>query len=413
MKQLLLLSTLLFLSISGFAQSKGDITIYSNTGERFYVILNGIRQNKVAETNVRVTDLTDQWYSCRVLAEDKSFDIEKNLVVKKDSLVTYRITEKKGKYKLRYYSETPIRAAQTIEDQTTIVYHPKEDVQVDNTQYVPGSRGGNGNGGGNQDGTGGGNRQGQVYNNNTQSVPGGRNGGGNGGGNQDGTGGGNGQGSLNNNGSTTTTMTTTTTTSTTTTGSDVNNPNGGGSISIGINVNENGSIQTNTSGGADGEKVNMDMNINVSGYGTGVQQTTSTYEETTTVTTTSTTTTSGGNIQTNNSQNDFYQDQDIAVTSSGGCLTTDQDMWNITKAIQAEDFADDKMRLALAFAKNQCMSIDQVRAITLLFDFADDRMTFLKSAHLNCLEQSNYYMLSDVFTFSSDKKEFNKFLQSK
>jgi hypothetical protein len=413
MKHLLLLTFILFVSIIGMAQSTGDMTIYSNTGERFYVILNGVRQNKAAETNVKITDLTGEWYSCRILAEDKSFDIEKNLVVKKDSVVTYRIVEKRGKYKVKFYSQTALKASQPIEDQTTIVYHPTESGTVTNETYLPGSKQGNGNGGGNQDGTGNGNRQGQQTSGTTQYVSGSQNGGGNGGGAQNGTGGGNQQGNQGGN-STTTTMTTTTTTTTTTSGTGNNNPVEGGSISIGINVDENGSVRTSTNAGADGENINLDMNINVNGTGTGIEQTTSTYEETTIVTTT-TTNSGSGNIQTNtnNNQTEFYQDQDIAVTSTGGCLTTDQDMANITKAIKAENFGDDKMRLAKTFAEKQCMSLDQVREITLLFDFADERMTFLKTAHLNCLDQSNYYMLSDVFTFSSDKEDFNTFLQSK
>lgn len=397
MKNLTLLFFAAVLAGTAFSQRTGDVTIYSNTGERFYVILNGIRQNQEAETNVKITGLSNNWYSCRILAEDQSFDIEKNIGVKSDSIITYRIIKKRKKYKMRYYSEASLGTAPTITDQRTIVYHPTEDYNTNNstnTEYLPGSQQGNGTGGGNQDGTGNGNRQGgQITTNGTTGT-----------------------GQVNQNaGSTSTTTTTTTTTSTTnsgtvtgnTTGTGSTQQNGGGNVSVGIQVDENGNMSTSTSAGSGEEQVNINMNVNVSGTGVENNGNTSTTYEETTVTTTTTT---NGHVNHQNNQTDIYQDQDVAITSAGGCGTSDADMIAIKKAMEAEAFADDKMILGKQFAQKQCMSIEQVRELTLLFDFAEDRMTFLKAAYPNCLNQNDYYQLSSVFDFSSDKEDFNKFL---
>lgn len=96
MKHLLLLFTIFLSATSLFAQQRsGNLTVYSNTGKKFYVVLNGVRQNTEPQTNVNVSGLTDSWYKCLIVSEDKSFSIEKNVSVKKDSVITYQISGKK------------------------------------------------------------------------------------------------------------------------------------------------------------------------------------------------------------------------------------------------------------------------------------------------------------------------------
>lgn len=358
------------------AQRTGDVTIYSNTGKKFYVVLNGVRQNQIAETNVKITGLADSWYSCRIMAEDKSFNIEKNLGVKKDSVITYRVIEKKGKYKLRYYSESSLGTAPVVQDQMSVVYHatdlPETNVQTQVT-------------------------------NNTGQV------------NQQ-------------NGSVTTT--TTTSTSTTTSGNGES-----GSVSFGINVDENG---VSTSGQTGSESINIDINVNENGMGTNmnIEGNGGTYEETTTTTSSTTTTINGQTTHseqttittnTNGNQTTYYEettttgqegnlymDQDVTMTmSTGGCLTTEEDMIALKQSINNADFSDDKMRVANQAAKSKCMTVAQIKEIALLFDFDDNRMQFVKNAHLNCMNQADYYQLMDLFTFSTDKEELERFLNER
>ena len=56
----LALTSLYFLN--GNAQSNNAIIVFTEGGERFYLILNGIRQNSTPETNVRATGLNAQQY---------------------------------------------------------------------------------------------------------------------------------------------------------------------------------------------------------------------------------------------------------------------------------------------------------------------------------------------------------------
>ena len=117
-KQFLLAVTVLFLSAVANAQPQpvGHLTIFSEDGDKFFLILNGEKQNTAAQTNLRVEDLTQQYYSAKIIFEDKTLaEISKNYLQIADvngtmSDVTYKIKRDKnnGKMTLKYYSMTPV-----------------------------------------------------------------------------------------------------------------------------------------------------------------------------------------------------------------------------------------------------------------------------------------------------------------
>lgn len=102
-----------------FAQmgSVGHLTIFSDSGDKFFLILNGEQQNDVAQTNLRVEDLNQPYYNAKIVFEDKSInEISKNNLMITDvdgvySDVTYRIKKDKNvksKAKLNYFSAIPV-----------------------------------------------------------------------------------------------------------------------------------------------------------------------------------------------------------------------------------------------------------------------------------------------------------------
>ncbi|MCB9225080.1 MAG: DUF4476 domain-containing protein [Crocinitomicaceae bacterium] len=403
MKQLLPILTL-FIGLTSFSQGMGDLTIFSNTGDKFYVVLNGIRQNQQAETNVKVTGLNNNYYSCKIVSANNNFTIDKNLIVKYDTLITYQIVGKKGKYKMRFYSETPTGSATAQTDQTVVTYHATETVDP-------------------------------ITNNTTTTV--------------NTNNGGNMNTNVSTNNTTTTTTTTTSSTNTTATSNGmgtsttINEGNNGTSETVNMNVSigENGmnvnisatgmeggnmSTTTSTTGMDTG---NMSTNTTTSGMNTtSTTSTTSTsdgsyyeesttttstsgdgtyYEETTTTITTSTTT-SGGN------DNVFYEDQDMTATIEHvDCSCSDADVDALVKQIEAETFSDDQQRVANMAAKNKCMNTAQIKKVAKSFTFSENQLSFLKTAYDNCTDKSNYYQLMDVLTFSTDKEELEKFINSK
>ncbi len=109
----LLITLLALCPFTNFAQS--SLTIFSEDGYRFYLILNGQKQNNVAMTNVRIDGLAQPQYAVKILFEDPSKpEISKNIPVVDPGTndfadVTYKIkTNKDGELKMRYFSATPV-----------------------------------------------------------------------------------------------------------------------------------------------------------------------------------------------------------------------------------------------------------------------------------------------------------------
>lgn len=115
------LLVLLLISSSTFAQLNGPVghlTIFSEDGDKFTLILNGEVINDVPQTNLRVEDLNQPYYNAKIKFEDKSLmDISKNNLMLTDvdgifSDVTYKIKRDKNnktKMKLNYFSSIPVR----------------------------------------------------------------------------------------------------------------------------------------------------------------------------------------------------------------------------------------------------------------------------------------------------------------
>jgi hypothetical protein len=98
---------------ASFAQS--SLTIFSEDGYPFYLILNGQRQNTAPVTNIHIDGLTAPQYAVKIIFDDKTKpEISKNLPVTDPGTnafadVTYKIkTQKDGDIKMRYFSATPV-----------------------------------------------------------------------------------------------------------------------------------------------------------------------------------------------------------------------------------------------------------------------------------------------------------------
>lgn len=113
MKKTLVLFMLLSMGFMAFAQ-KSNLVIFSENGERFQVVLNGILQNAQAETNVMITDLIAPSYKVKILFEDPGIsDLEKTIYFQEMYVqLTMKITlNKKGQYKLRMFNSVPLAQA--------------------------------------------------------------------------------------------------------------------------------------------------------------------------------------------------------------------------------------------------------------------------------------------------------------
>ncbi|MCX6271641.1 MAG: DUF4476 domain-containing protein [Bacteroidetes bacterium] len=125
MKKIFIIVPFLFLTFQVFAQQKTNLIFFTENGERFTVILNGIRQNPQAETNVKVTDLVAPYYKAKIIFEDtKLGEIDKNLMYKQGTETTFNIRKNnKGEYVIRWMNDVPIEEARPASTgQTVVVY---------------------------------------------------------------------------------------------------------------------------------------------------------------------------------------------------------------------------------------------------------------------------------------------------
>jgi hypothetical protein len=133
-------------TFSTFSQNNplGHLTIFSEDGDKFKLILNGELQNDIAQTNLRVEDLNQLYYNAKIQFEDKSLlEITKNNLrianyngVFQD--VTYKIKRdlnNKSKMKMDFFSMVPVVQGIFIPENIYVVHHgmPRQNGLYDQT----------------------------------------------------------------------------------------------------------------------------------------------------------------------------------------------------------------------------------------------------------------------------------------
>ena len=79
--------------------------------------------------------------------------------------------------------------------------------------------------------------------------------------------------------------------------------------------------------------------------------------------------------------------------------------------LSKESFDDDRLTMAKQVVANNPMTVDQIAQICQLFKFESNKLEFAKFAYHYCVEKNKYFMLNDVFTFDSSKRELNDYIQ--
>ena len=299
------LIVLIFIGIfnNTFAQAPySTLTFFSEDGYPFTVIMNGLRKNTEARTNVKLEGLTNPAYKIKIIFEDKTIPpISKNVYTKPGMEVTYRIKkDRKGNNVLRYYSEAPLPYDYVPQDQTV---YPDN---TDNTVVVT-------------DGTTG--------------------------------------------------------------------------VHIDMNVDETGgniSIQTE-----DGS-INMNSNINVNEA--NISYDSEVYDDT--------------HYEVREEHGDYY----VMPGYNGriGCPwpMSPQSFQRAKQTISNADFSSDKQTIAKQIVNSNCLTAQQVKEIAGLFDFEKDKLEFAKFAYTHTYDIENYFIINDIFDFSSSIKELNSYINS-
>lgn len=111
-KLFLITSLLLLFSHVSTGQSS-NLVIFSENGERFSVVLNGVLQNSSPETNIKVTGLPAPTYKLRIIFENPELPkVDRNLTLSRDLEVTYCIKKNsKNQYVLRFQNQVKLSQA--------------------------------------------------------------------------------------------------------------------------------------------------------------------------------------------------------------------------------------------------------------------------------------------------------------
>lgn len=125
MKRLLFSILGVMLSIFVFAQGS-NLIIFSEQGEQFWVVLNGIKQNDQAETNVKITSLIAPSYKLKIIFKDLvKGELDKTIYLQQESSEDTYVIKKNNKnvYIMRFMNTVPIaQAPQQNPNQQVLVY---------------------------------------------------------------------------------------------------------------------------------------------------------------------------------------------------------------------------------------------------------------------------------------------------
>jgi hypothetical protein len=352
MKNIYFLIIALMATISVSNAQSSSVVVFAQDGEKFWLIMDGVRQNDKPEANVKVTGLTNPNYRMKIIFDDSKIpSIDQNVYTQQHAWeegeapkfmdASYVIRKNnKGKYIIRLNSVQEAKST-PVAGQSVIAFHatenPKETAPAKTTSETKGAN---------------------------------------------------------------TTTTTTTTQGTTTTA----NPN----VNTGVNVNMgvNGmNMNVNFQDPVMQENISMGVNTNM-----GVNTTT-------THTTTTTTTTSSSNTRPQQTQvqqvNTAPQPVETAAPQKCSVPMAAGDFTNAKNSIQKQSFADSKMKTAQQITRNNCLSTSQVIEIVEMFSFETQKLEFAKFAYDFTTDTKNYFMINDVFSFSSSSDDLNKFLEKK
>ena len=446
MKKFGILFIIAFLSFQMNAQVKSSLTIFSKEGEKFWIVRNGVKQNEKPATSVTIENIVDRSFKIKVLIDDEKLSsVDQTIytidVDEKVCNLTYELRlNNKKKYVLRMVSFVPVgeTSQTTVTQQTqTTVTQPQQTTTTTQTTQQPNTQttttvktdGFNmtvtdPNG---------------VDLNVNMNVP--------------------------KNGQVTTTTQTTQNPVVISTTSTSYMPNGSmcqapsmnqkGYMDFKYNIEAQnmfnrlefikatfskncmlaeqvaGIIQLNypTVDELEVAKYGYRYTFDTQNYGVVVKVmkseskqkelmafigsgTTSTSSTTTSVTQQTTTTSSQTTHQQNPNNHHTTHPENPAYNNCRGPMPTadfDDAKAQITKA----SFADDKMRVAKQITKANCLSVAQIKEICKMFSFEDNKLEYAKFAYDFTFEKNKYYLVNDVFSFSSSREDLDEYIQGK
>jgi hypothetical protein len=101
--------------------------------------------------------------------------------------------------------------------------------------------------------------------------------------------------------------------------------------------------------------------------------------------------------------------------NAGVCGVNPADFSQIKGHLQKQSFNNTRLTMCKQILRDKgpCFSVPQIKELVLLFSFEQTRLELAQYAYDFTNDPSNFYLVSDVFTFSSTKEDFMEFLEGK
>jgi hypothetical protein len=91
---------------------------------------------------------------------------------------------------------------------------------------------------------------------------------------------------------------------------------------------------------------------------------------------------------------------------------SDADLDRVLANISKERFESNMMKSATQIISTNYFTSEQVKDLLKLFSFESNKLELAKLAYNKTVDQRNYYLINDVFSFSSSKDELARFIRS-
>ena len=342
------ITTILFLLIGFVSISQSNFTVFNNDGKQFYVIMNGIKQNSVPQTNVFVSGIKNGTYSVKVIFSDGiTGDLNKNFFIEEPSDITTRVIFKDGKGKLQLIGMAPTAGA--MQEESAVVYRSNDSAIYSDAVVV------------------------------NQTI--------------------------------TTTNTTSTTNTTNGANNSMNSQGESINMNVGMNtgmtnqgMNVNINITDPTMNNGNG---NVNMNVGVNGVGNGTQTNGNTqYSQTTTSTTVTST---GGNVQSSNS-NVGTISNNSTVYSQGNCRNILDNAPKMVEDLKDLMMDDDKVDAIKLDLESFCLTASQAYKLVETLSFESSRLEASKFLFNRLIDKDKGNTLLPLFTFDSSKMEYREYM---
>ncbi|NMH28675.1 DUF4476 domain-containing protein [Flavobacterium silvaticum] len=144
MNKLFFFACTFIMALSASAQNYGHLTIFSEDGDKFTLILNGETINDAPQTNLRVEELNQPYYNARIVfADANKTELSKTIqITDVDDIykdVTYKIKRDKNnskKMKLSYFSETAVRPDFIPPSNVKVIHYGQPQVVTQSTTII-------------------------------------------------------------------------------------------------------------------------------------------------------------------------------------------------------------------------------------------------------------------------------------